>query len=235
MKTQTFIGAISGLLVAGLGVARGDVANFVGGGLLISNTIAITGKKDPENVQPSPAPTVNPQPVTRVYIDGANTLGSINLLKFDIDFNAFADHIANGEDNVIFNYYYAVLESPNRKQNGFIKYLERNGYNVVQSLKKQLPEGNHKNKGDDVQIATDIAIDANKNDHIILVSGDGDFTYSLEKVKAKGCHVTVISTSECLSKQLKGVADKFIDLAEIKADIQRYTKPCQSSAQPQLV
>lgn len=228
MKTQTLIGAVSGLLIAGLGVAKGDVANFVGGGLLISNTVAITRKKDTE--------TPKYQPVTRVYIDGANILGATDFLKFDIDFNAFADHISDGKDNVTFNYYFAVSDNPNdqKNQGGFIKYLENNGYNVVPSLKKQLPQGNYKNKGDDVQIATDIAIDAQENDRIILVSGDGDFTYSLEKVKAKGCHVTVISTPQCLSQQLKNIADNVIDLADLKPNIQRHDKPRKSHRKPTL-
>ncbi|MGI0482604.1 NYN domain-containing protein [Geminocystis sp. CENA526] len=217
MKTQTFIGAVSGLFIAGLGVAKEDVINFVSGGLLISHAVAVTRKKDTE--------TAHIQPVTRVYIDGANTLGASDFLNFKIDFTAFAQYIAHGQENVIFNYYFAVADNPTADQNNFIKYLQRNGYNVIESLKKQLPQGNYKNKGDDVQIATDIAINANKNDHIILVSGDGDFTYSLEQVKAKGCQVSVISTAQCLSQQLKNVADNVIDLAELQPDIQRHHKP----------
>jgi uncharacterized LabA/DUF88 family protein len=117
--------------------------------------------------------------------------------------------------------YYAVSDTPTYKEIGFINYLEKTGYNVVKSLKKQLPDGRFKNKGDDVQIATDIAINANENDHIILVSGDGDFTYSLQKVKAKGCQVTVVSTANCLSSQLKNVADNVINLTDLKSKIKR--------------
>lgn len=224
MKTQTLISAVAGLLITSLGVVKGDVANLVGGGLLTSHTIASIRKKDTE--------TINYQPVTRVYIDGANTLGATDSLKFKTDFTALAKYISEGKDNVNFNYYFAVSENPTYEQIAFIKYLEKNGYNVVQSLKKQLPEGNYKNKGDDVQIATDTAIDAHKNDHIILVSGDGDFTYTVEKLKGKGCYVTVVSTRECLSKELKNIADNVIDLADIKDDIQRHDKPNKSHPKP---
>jgi uncharacterized LabA/DUF88 family protein len=212
MKTQTLIGAVSGLLIAGLGVAKNDLANFIGGGLLVSNTVAITRKQDTVTSTP---------PVTRVYIDGANTLGATRILDFEIDFKALANQITNSKDQVIFNFYYAVSDTPTYKEIGFINYLEKTGYNVVKSLKKQLPNGSFKNKGDDVQIATDIANDARENDHIILVSGDGDFTYSLEKVKTKGCQVTVISTGNCLSSQLKNIADHVINLTDIKSEIQR--------------
>jgi uncharacterized LabA/DUF88 family protein len=221
MKTKTLIGAVSGLLIAGLGVAKSDVANFIGGGLLVSNTVAISRKKDTQISPSTPENTVNSQPISRVYIDGANTFGATRILDFEIDFKALANHISDGKDNVIFNFYFAVSDTPTYKEIGFINYLEKTGYNVVKSLKKQLPDGSFKNKGDDVQIATDIANDANENDHIILVSGDGDFTYSLEKVKAKGCQVTVVSTGNCLSSQLKNVADNVINLADLKTEIKR--------------
>jgi uncharacterized LabA/DUF88 family protein len=62
-------------------------------------------------------------------------------------------------------------------------------------------------------------------DHLILFSGDGDFTPLIEAVQRRGARVTVISTVRSnpplAADDLRRQADNFIDLTDLSSIIGR--------------
>ena len=61
-------------------------------------------------------------------------------------------------------------------------------------------------------------------DTAVLVSGDGDLAYAVNAVSYRGARVEVVSLRSMTSDSLINVADRYIDLDQIKADIQKNTK-----------
>jgi uncharacterized LabA/DUF88 family protein len=77
----------------------------------------------------------------------------------------------------------------------------------------------------DIEIAVDMLEIADKADHIVLFSGDGDFRRLVEAVQRKGVRVTVVSTVRSqppmASDDLRRQADCFIDLADLSEKVGR--------------
>ena len=95
-------------------------------------------------------------------------------------------------------YYTALVEdqeySPIRP---LIDWLDYNGYTMVTKPTKEFTDaaGRRKIKGNmDIELAVDVMEMAERLDHIVLFSGDGDFRRLVEAVQRKGVRVTVVST-----------------------------------------
>jgi uncharacterized LabA/DUF88 family protein len=62
-------------------------------------------------------------------------------------------------------------------------------------------------------------------DHAVIFSGDGDFRRLIEFIQYKGLRVTVVSTLNSkppmIADELRRQADFFIDLTDIRDQIQR--------------
>jgi uncharacterized LabA/DUF88 family protein len=126
-------------------------------------------------------------------------------------------------------YYTALLDeqeySPIRP---LVDWLDYNGYTMVTKPVKEFtqPTGRRKFKGNmDVEIAVDIMELASHLDHVVLLSGDGDFRRLVEAVQRKGVRVTVISTIRTqppmVADELRRQADQFIDLVDLQPYIER--------------
>ncbi|MBT5308141.1 MAG: NYN domain-containing protein, partial [Rhodospirillaceae bacterium] len=119
-----------------------------------------------------------------LFIDGSNLYASARALGFDIDYKQLLN-IFRSEGNLIRAYYYtALLEdqeySPIRP---LVDWLDYNGYTMVTKPAKEFTDtqGRRKIKGNmDIEIAVDVLEMAEKLDHIVLFSGDGDFRYLVD-------------------------------------------------------
>src|SRR5690606_16942538 len=93
--------------------------------------------------------------------------------------------------------------------------------------------GRRKIKGSmDIELAVDAMELAEHIDHVVLFSGDRDFTFLVEALQRKGCKVSVVSTLQTqppmMSDDLRRQADHFIELSELIKTIGR-TPPEQRS------
>jgi len=164
-----------------------------------------------------------------LFIDGANLYSTTKSLDFDIDYRKMLDLFKGKGRLICAKYYTAVLEYDDySKIQPLIDWLDYNGYQVVTKPAKEYTDrdGRRKVKGNmDIELAVDILELADHVDHILLMSGDGDFRYLLNAVQRKGVRVTVISTSHSkppmLSDDLKRQADDVIDLVDLDRDIGR--------------
>jgi uncharacterized LabA/DUF88 family protein len=86
--------------------------------------------------------------------------------------------------------------------------------------------GRRKVKGNmDIELAVDVMQLAERLDHIVLFSGDGDFRSLVEAVQGRGRKVSVVSTlatrPPMVADDLRRQADQFVDLVELKSEIGR--------------
>ena len=164
-----------------------------------------------------------------VFIDGANLYQAARALGFDIDYRRLLAAFGASGRLVRAYYYTALLDeqeySPIRP---LVDWLEYNGFTMVTKPLKEFTQatGRRKYKGNmDVEIAVDIMELAPHLDHIVLISGDGDFRCLVEAVQRRGLRVTVVSTVRTtppmVADELRRQADTFVDLVELQPAIAR--------------
>ena len=86
--------------------------------------------------------------------------------------------------------------------------------------------GRRRFRGDmDVEIAVDMLAMAERADHLVLFSGDGDFRRLVEAIQQKGVRVTMVSTVKSqpplASDDLRRQCDTFVDLADLASIVGR--------------
>ena len=172
---------------------------------------------------------IKPHERVALFIDGSNLYAAAKMLGFDIDYKRLLD-LFNGQGRLIRAFYYtALLEdqeySPIRP---LVDWLDYNGYTMVTKPAKEFTDamGRRKIKGNmDIELAVDMIEMAEHLDHAVLFSGDGDFRRLVEAVQRKGLCVTVVSTvasqPPMVADELRRQADHFVELQDIRADIQR--------------
>ena len=170
--------------------------------------------------------TFYPNDRIALFVDGANLYSAAKALAFDIDYKKLLEEFRKRGVLVRACYYTAILEdqeySPLRP---LIDWLDYNGFTLVTKTAREYvdSQGRKRWRGDmDVDLAVDMMEIADRVDHVVLFSGDGDFRRLVEAMQRKGVRVTVVSTVKSqppmASDDLRRQADVFIDLADL-ADV----------------
>jgi len=101
-----------------------------------------------------------------------------------------------------------VVVSKEIDQSGFIARLQQKAIEVRRKSLRVRADGS--SKGDwDMELALDILDAAANLDVVVLVSGDGDFTSLVKRVKRIGPRVEVIAFPRNTAKSLLEAADRF--------------------------
>jgi uncharacterized LabA/DUF88 family protein len=164
-----------------------------------------------------------------LFIDGANLYAAARSLGFDIDYKRLLDLFAKKGRLIRAFYYTTMIEdqeySPMRP---LIDWLDYNGYCMVTKPLREYTDsqGRRKQKGSiDIDLAIDALEMADKVDHILLFSGDGDFRRLAEAIQRKGVRVTIVSTIKAqppmVADELRRQADNFIELLDLAPHVQR--------------
>lgn len=164
-----------------------------------------------------------------VFIDGANLYSAAKTLGFDIDYRRLLTMFTDNCRLLRAFYYTALAEdqeySPIRP---LVDWLDYNGYTMVTKPMKEFTDsmGRRKVKGNmDVELTVDAMEIADRLDHMILFSGDGDFRSLLEAVQRRGVRCTVVSSVKTsppmVADELRRQADRFVDLQDLASEIQR--------------
>jgi uncharacterized LabA/DUF88 family protein len=164
-----------------------------------------------------------------LFIDGANLYAAARALGFDIDYKKLLQLFAEKGHLVRAFYYTALIEdqeySPIRP---LVDWLDYNGYTMVTKPTKEFTDasGRRKIKGNmDIELAIDVMEMAERLDHVVLFSGDGDFRRLVEAVQRKGVRVTVVSTIRSsppmVADELRRQADVFVELDDLSNSIAR--------------
>jgi uncharacterized LabA/DUF88 family protein len=162
-----------------------------------------------------------------VFIDVQNVYYGARKLKGKLDFDALMDSAVVGRRLIHSTAY--VVESKEIDQSGFIARLEQRAIEVRRKPLRVRADGS--TKGDwDMELALDILDSAANLDVVVLVSGDGDFTSLVKRVKRIGPRVEVIAFPRNTAKSLLEASDRFQPLDR---KFMIYNRPKRDSSAPQ--
>ena len=177
-----------------------------------------------------------------VFIDGSNFHATTKALAFEVDYERLLS-IFKEQGRLVRAYYYTALPDDNdyapiRK---LADWLDYNGYTMVTKQTREFTDqetGRKRIKGNmDMELALDMLKLAPQLDHIILVSGDGDFCRLIEEVQNLGIRVTVISSVKSkpplMADVLRRQTDDFVDVADLRDVISRPTRQADHDSAPQ--
>ncbi len=154
-----------------------------------------------------------------IFIDGSNLFYAALQLGIEIDYTKLLQHLTAGS-RLLRSFFYTGVDPTNEKQQGFLLWMRRNGYRVITKDLVQLPDGSKK-ANLDVEIAVDMLALVGSYDTAVLVSGDGDLAYAVDAVSYRGIRVEVVSLRSMTSDSLINVSDRYIDLENVKDEIQK--------------
>lgn len=154
-----------------------------------------------------------------VFIDGNNLFHAARFHNIDIDYNKLL-RVLLGDGRLLRAFFYTGVDAGAERQQGFLLWMRRNGFRVIQKELKTFYDGTRK-ANLDVEIAVDMLSLAGRYDTAVLVSGDEDFVYAINAVAYKGCRVEVAGFRSNTAPRLIDVADYFIDLGDISELIRK--------------
>jgi uncharacterized LabA/DUF88 family protein len=168
-------------------------------------------------------------PRTAIFIDGANLYATSRQLGFDIDYRRLLKEF-QASGYLLRAFYYTVLVENEEYSSlrPLVDWLDYNGFRVVTKTVKEFTDstGRRRFKGNmDLELAIDALELAPRLDHMVLFSGDGDFTPLVVAMQSKGVKVTVVSTvttqPPMVADDLRRQCDEFVDLATMMKKIGR--------------
>ena len=158
-----------------------------------------------------------------IFIDGNNLFHAARSVGVEIDYAKLLDMLC-GQDTLLRAFFYTGVDQNAERQQGFLLWMRRNGYRVVEKELKTFPDGTKK-ANLDVEIAVDMLSLADRYDTAILVSGDEDFAYAVDAVAYKGVRVEIAGFRSNTSPRLIDVADRFIELDALIPEICKSDRP----------
>jgi len=154
-----------------------------------------------------------------IFIDASSLFYAAQTLTITIDYGRLLSQLV-GEAHLLRAFFYTGIDSTNQKQQGFLLWLRRHGYRVITKELVLLPDGTRK-ANIEVEMAVDMLNLAPYYDTAIVVSGKGELTYAVDAVSYLGIRVEVVSLRAMTSDSLLSVADAYINLEQIKDQIQK--------------
>lgn len=154
-----------------------------------------------------------------IFIDAASLFRAALQLGFIIDYSRLLTYLIDG-DRLLRSFFYIGIDPTNMKQQGFLLWMRRNGYRVIEKELTQHPDGSKK-ASVGVEIAVDMLSLIGYYDTAVLIGGNDDLTYAVNAVSYKGVRVEVVGLRSMTSESLVHVADHYIDLDQIKEQIQK--------------
>lgn len=152
-----------------------------------------------------------------VFIDGNNLFHAARSLGIEIDYAKLLGVFCK-YGPLMRAFFYTGVDENASKQQGFLLWMKRNGYKVVQKELKVFPDGT-KRANLDVEIVVDMLNLSKSVDTIVLVSGDEDFAYALDNIAKSGKQVILAGFRVNTSPILMDVADYFLDLETLIDEI----------------
>ncbi len=148
-----------------------------------------------------------------VQIDGANLFFSSNLKKISIDYAQLISFFEKN-CNLITAIFYTAFNPDDIKQLEFLINMEKLGYRLnkkpLKTFKDETKKGNL-----DVELTVDALSYIDTFDILILISGDGDFTYLIEKVENLGKQAIIFGVRGFVAFDLSKMADSYYFLERI--------------------
>jgi uncharacterized LabA/DUF88 family protein len=148
-----------------------------------------------------------------VFVDVPNLLYGSDL---PLDMGKLLAYLADGRDVVRATAYAPVSDNPMEpvQQQRFVAPFIPYEYRIVTKPLKRFADGSIKGNFD-VEMAVDLLTMADRLDVIAIVSGDADFARVVEEVQSKGVRVEVVAFAGSTSQEMRGLADRYIEVGAI--------------------
>lgn len=159
-----------------------------------------------------------------LFVDGASIYSAAKRLGWNVDHRKVLEYFRDyGSLHNAF-YYTALPAQTDDKQKRFADALTYMGYTVrTQPLREVADESgaSYRRTSLDVELVTDLLTGLDHYGTAVLISGDGSFERPLEALRARGKRTVVVSIPEMTSYELRNAADQYLDLRELRRDIER--------------
>ncbi|PSP17906.1 MAG: NYN domain-containing protein [Cyanobacteria bacterium QS_8_64_29] len=160
-----------------------------------------------------------------IFVDGNNMFYAQQKNGWFFDPRLVLDHFRNGPDIRFVNAFWYTGLKDAQDQRGFRDALISLGYTVRTKILKAYYDdrsGHYSQKANlDIEIAIDMFNTVDQYNRVVLLSGDGDFERAIELLRSKNTHITVVSTEGMIARELRNAADRYIDLNDIRACIEK--------------
>ena len=163
-----------------------------------------------------------------IFIDGGSLFRAANHLNLEVDYEKLLPCLLRGRA-LLRAHFYTGFSPGNTKQASFLRWMQNNGYRVMQ---KELTVSSDGSRYADMGV--EIAIDmlqfadySNQVNLLVLVSHDVDLVYALEKIVHRGMRLEVVGVRSMMHESMITVADDFVDLAFIQNDIRKFRSETQ--------
>lgn len=160
-----------------------------------------------------------------IFVDGNNMFYAQQKNGWFFDPRRVLNYFKSDPDIRLINaFWYTGLKDP-QDQRGFRDALISLGYTVRTKILKEYYDdnsGRYSQKANlDIEIVVDMFNTVDQYDRVILFSGDGDFERAIELLRSKNTHITVVSTEGMIARELRNATDLYIDLNEMRQDIEK--------------
>ena len=147
-----------------------------------------------------------------VYIDAANLYYSASRKGLFINFESIKDWFSEHSTSAQL-YFYTAFDPEDEKQMEFMEKMDKIGYHII---KKPIKVFNNLTKGNmDIELTVDSLLMASEYDVMVLISGDGDFSYLLQALEKMHKGTSVIGVGGFTSYELHQQADNYFFLDRI--------------------
>ena len=168
-----------------------------------------------------------------MFIDGANLYATSKAIGVDVDYRSLLADFRKRCHFIRAYYFTAYLDDQEYSSiRPLIDWLDYNGYTLVTKPAKEFTDaaGRRKIKGNmDIEIAVEALQLADHYDHLVLFSGDGDFTCLVKALQQRGKVVTIVSTlstpTPMVADELRRQADFFVDVVDLVKEFGREQIP----------
>lgn len=145
-----------------------------------------------------------------VFFDMSNLYFAARDLGVKIDYTKLLQFLVGGR-RLHRAYAYLAVAAEDQAAIPFLTWLRRNGFRVITKPLKRFSDGT--SKGDlDMELAVDLLSQAPYIDVAVIVSGDGDFTYLVDRAQRLGLRVEIASTPRYTAIELLEIADRYVNL-----------------------
>ncbi len=172
-----------------------------------------------------------------VFIDHCSVLHGLRRAGRQVDLVALRDYLAEGRHLIETMVYVATHPQPERHQEDQLTLdrLRQSGFLIRSKPGRLLPDG-RLTCSLDLEMALDIQefVGYARPDIIVLVTGDGDLTPLVQRLRMRGIRVEVASTLGSVSASLRAMANGFVDLAQIGQEVDNLILPPAEQVEPRV-
>ena len=160
-----------------------------------------------------------------IFIDGNNMFYAQQKNGWFFDPRRILEYFTSSEDVMLVNAFWYTGIKDSQDQRSFRDALISLGYTVRTKVLKEYYDdnsGRYSQKANlDIEIVVDMFNTVEQYDRVILFSGDGDFERAIELLRSKSTHITVVSTDGMIARELRNATDRYIDLNDIRDQIEK--------------